>query len=97
MIIRLVSNNFKNKNIENILKKSLGVAYGFSFTYGTVCGYKMAMNDWNHIKINNIKMSNLGLAAQYFHTGFLTLTGGITGCVLLTISPIIIPVYLYTK
>lgn len=77
----------------NISKTLIGSLYGSCFSFGTIKGYKMGMDEWDSIKSNNTKLNNSEYAFQVFHTSFVTLVGGMTGPILLSVSPVIIPYY----
>ena len=79
------------------LKIFATTTYSSSFLYGTKIGYNFAMDDWKNIKKNNIQLTTVARGFQYLHTGVLTIAGGVTGCVFLTISPIIIPSFYILK
>ena len=98
MNIHVTKKILDNQNFIKAAKYLAMGTYGITFTSGCYYGHKMAMMDWDNIEKNNLKLNTFEKSVQYFHTGSLTLLCGISGCVLLTLSPIVVPsIYFINK
>lgn len=95
MNIHITKKILDNPHFMKATKYIIIVTYGITFTSGSYYGYKMAMTDWYNIEKNNLKLNMFEKSVQYFHTGSLTLLGGISGCIMLILSPIIVPIIYY--